>query len=84
MLEFCSTERNNHYICGINPNAMIDGCKVFLHSVEMAEHANGAAQYLEALLGGIICLQVQRGTLNVALLQHKNRRMQRYLVGNFC
>jgi len=30
---------------------MIDERKVFLHTVEMAEHANGAAQYLEALLG---------------------------------
>ena len=31
---------------------MIDERKVLLHNVEMAEHANGAAQYLEALLGG--------------------------------
>lgn len=31
---------------------MVNEAKVFLHSVEMAEHANGAAQYLEALLGG--------------------------------
>lgn len=31
---------------------MIDERKVLLHSVEMAEHANGVAQYLEALLGG--------------------------------
>ena len=31
---------------------MIDERKVFLHTVEMAEHANGAAQYLGALLGG--------------------------------
>ena len=31
---------------------MIDERKVFLHTVEMAEHANGAAQYLEALVGG--------------------------------
>ena len=31
---------------------MIDEKKVFLHTVEMAEHANGAAQYLGALLGG--------------------------------
>ena len=31
---------------------MIDDRKVLLHTVEMAEHANGAAQYLEALLGG--------------------------------
>ena len=31
---------------------MIDERKVILHTAEMAEHANGAAQYLEALLGG--------------------------------
>jgi hypothetical protein len=31
---------------------MIDERKVLLYSAEMAEHANGAAQYLEALLGG--------------------------------
>ena len=31
---------------------MVDEQKVFLHSVEMAKHANGAALYLEALLGG--------------------------------
>ena len=31
---------------------MVNEQKVFLHSVEMAEHANGAAQYLETLLGG--------------------------------
>ena len=31
---------------------MIDNKKILLHSTEMAEHANGAAQYLGALLGG--------------------------------
>ena len=31
---------------------MVDEEKVFLHNVEMAKHANGAAQYLKALLGG--------------------------------
>ena len=31
---------------------MIDYKKILLHSTEMAEHANGAAQYLGALLGG--------------------------------
>ena len=31
---------------------MIDERKVLLHTAEMAEHANGAAQYLDALLGG--------------------------------
>ena len=31
---------------------MIDERKILLHTAEMAEHANGAAQYLDALLGG--------------------------------
>lgn len=31
---------------------MVDETKILLHSAEMAEHANGAAQYLGALLGG--------------------------------
>lgn len=31
---------------------MVDEKKILLHSTEMAEHANGAAQYLGALLGG--------------------------------
>ena len=31
---------------------MVDEKKILLHSAEMAEHTNGAAQYLGALLGG--------------------------------
>ena len=31
---------------------MVDNKKILLHNVEMAEHANGVAQYLDALLGG--------------------------------
>ena len=31
---------------------MVDNKKILLHNVEMAEHVNGAAQYLDALLGG--------------------------------
>ena len=31
---------------------MVDPRKVFMHSAEMVEHANGAAQYLDALCGG--------------------------------
>lgn len=33
---------------------MVNVQKVFLHSAEMAEHANGAAQYINAL-GGQVC-----------------------------
>ena len=35
-----STEQNIHYICGIKPNAMINERNVFIHTAEMAEHAN--------------------------------------------
>lgn len=31
---------------------MIDEKKVLQHNLEMAEHANGAAQYFDALFGG--------------------------------
>lgn len=31
---------------------MVDNKKILLHNAEMTEHANGAAQYLDALLGG--------------------------------
>ena len=31
---------------------MTDEHKILMHSAEMAEHAGGAAQYLDALLGG--------------------------------
>lgn len=31
---------------------MVDEKKILLHSAEMTEHTNGAAQYLGALLGG--------------------------------
>ena len=33
-------------------NIMVDDKKILLHSAEVAEHANGAAQCLGALLGG--------------------------------
>lgn len=31
---------------------MVDEKKILQHSAEMAEHVNGAAQYLDALFGG--------------------------------
>ena len=38
---------------------MVDKKKILLHSAEMAEHANGAAQYLDALFGGRYVTQEQ-------------------------
>lgn len=77
---------------------MIENKKILLHSAEMAEHSNGAAQYLEALLGGryvtreqtrdivdfIVFLQEQKGKLKAVLLRPKNKRMLRYIEGNYC
>lgn len=77
---------------------MIENKKILLHSAEMAEHANGAAQYLEALLGGryvtreqtrdivdfTVFLQEQKGKLKAGLLRPKNKRMLRYIEGNYC
>lgn len=68
---------------------MIENKKILLHSAEMAEHANGVAQYLEALLGGryvtreqtrnivdfTVFLQEQKGKLKAVLLRPKNKRM---------
>lgn len=77
---------------------MIENKKILLHSAEMAEHANGAAQYLETLLGGryvtseqtrdivdfTVFLQEQKGKLKAVLLRPKNKRMLRYIEGNYC
>lgn len=77
---------------------MIENKKILLHSAEMAEHANGVAQYLEALLGGryvtreqtrnivdfTVFLQEQKGKLKAVLLRPKNKRMLRYIEGNYC
>ena len=38
---------------------MVDEKKILQHSTEMAEHANGAAQYLDALFGGRYVTQEQ-------------------------
>ena len=67
---------------------MVDNKKILLHKAEMAEHANGAAQYLGALLGGryvtklTFFLLEQRGISKVALLRPKKKRTQRYTEGN--
>lgn len=65
--------------------------KIAKYNLEMAEHANGAAQYLDALLGGRhvtteqtremvdFLLLEQRGIPKVALLRPKTRRMLRYI-----
>jgi hypothetical protein len=73
---------------------MIDNKKILLHSAEMAEHANGAAQYLGALLGGRNVTKEQtremvdflfartKRNIESALLRPKKKRTQRYTEGN--
>ena len=73
---------------------MIDERKVILHNAEIAEHANGAAQYIEALLGGRFVTREQtrdmidylfartKRNIESCPLHHKKKRMQRYIVGN--
>jgi len=75
---------------------MTDDHKIFLHSSEMAEHAGGVAQYLDALLSGRFVTKEQtrdmvdflfaRTKMNIESCPFatQNRRMQRYIVGNFC
>lgn len=53
-------------------NYMIDEKKVFMHTVEMSEHVNGAAQYLSALIGGRFVTREQtRDTADYVLAQTK-------------
>lgn len=75
---------------------MVDNKKILLHNAEMSEHANGAAQYLDALLGGRYVTKEQTRDMidflfartkrksKVVLLQLKKKRMQKYIGGNYC
>ena len=47
---------------------MVDEQKTFSHSAEMAEHVNGAAQYMDALFGGRYVTKEQtRGMMDFLL-----------------
>lgn len=73
---------NNGNANGVTKNErfMVDDKSLLQQSTEMAEHANGAAQYLDALLGGRhvtkeqtrdmvdFLLQKQRGISKAVLL----------------
>ena len=57
---------------------MIDERELLKHSVEMAKHANGAAQYLEALLGGRFVTREQTREMVDYLFAGTKRNIESY------
>ena len=57
---------------------MVDNKKILLHSAEMAEHANGAAQYLAALLGGRYVTKEQTREMVDFLFAGTKRNIESY------
>ena len=57
-------------------NYMIDEKKVFMHTVEMSEHVNGAAQYLSALIGGRFVTREQARDMAYYVLAQTKRNIE--------
>lgn len=57
-------------------NYMIDEKKVFMHTVEMSEHVNGAAQYLSALIGGRFLTREQARDMADYVLAQTKRNIE--------
>lgn len=57
-------------------NYMIDEKKVFMHTVEMSEHVNGAAQYLSALIGGRFVTREQTRDMADYVLAQTKRNIE--------
>jgi hypothetical protein len=57
-------------------NYMIDEKKVFMHTVEMSEHVNGAAQYLCALIGGRFVTREQARDMADYVLAQTKRNIE--------
>lgn len=55
---------------------MIDEKKILLHSTEMAEHADGAAQYLSALIGGRFVTREQARDMADYVLAQTKRNIE--------
>ena len=55
---------------------MIDEKKVFMHTVEMSEHVNGAAQYLSALIGGRFVTREQARDMADYVLAQTKRNIE--------
>ena len=51
---------------------MVDEKKILLHSAEMAEHTNGAAQYLAALLGGRYVTKEQTRDIKIEIFNRRS------------
>lgn len=75
---------------------MVNEQNVYMHTTEIVEHANGTAQYLDALLGGrfvskeqthdMVAFLFARTKMNIesCFLLHKKKRMKRYYRGRVC
>ena len=57
---------------------MVDENKVLQHNLEMAEHANGAAQYLDALFGGRFVTKEQTRDMVDFLFARTKRNIESY------
>lgn len=57
---------------------MVDEKKILQHSAEMAEHANGAAQYLDALFGGRYVTKEQNRDMVDFLFAGTKRNIESY------
>ena len=57
-------------------NYMIDEKKVFMHTVELSEHVNGAAQYLSALIGGRFVTREQARDMADYVLAQTKRNLE--------
>ena len=57
---------------------MIDERKIMMHSVEMAQHANGAAQFLSSLIGGQYVTKEQAREAMDFLLASTKRNIESY------
>ena len=57
---------------------MIDERKIMMHSVEMAQHANGAAQFLSSLIGGQYVTKEQVREAMDFLLASTKRNIESY------
>ena len=57
-------------------NYLIDEKKVFMHTVEMSEHVNGAAQYLSALIGGRFVTREQARDMADYVLAQTKRNIE--------
>lgn len=56
---------------------MVDSQKVLSHTIEMAAHANGAAQFFDALIGGRFVTREQTRDMADFVLAQTKRNIER-------